>query len=145
MACMANATVFFFLAAAAAAAAAVISCHAARAGNAAATAAAAGDCKLSDITVTAARTGKVVEGQPEYEMTVANGFACPQNGVRVSCPAGGVQSVEPVDESKIRADEAALCLVNDGMPVAEGSPVTFTYAWKRPQEFAAAQATPRCS
>lgn len=144
MACMANATVvFFFLAAAA-----VISCHAARAGNSTATAAAAGDCKLSDITVTAARTGKVVEGQPEYEMAVSNGCACPQNGVRVSCPGGGgggVPNVEPVDESKIRADEAGLCLVNDGMPVAKGSPVTFVYAWKQPLEFAAAQATTRCS
>lgn len=111
MACMANATVvFFFLAAAA-----VISCHAARAGNSTATAAAAGDCKLSDITVTAARTGKVVEGQPEYEVAVSNGCACPQNGVRVSCPAGGVQSVEPADESKIRADEAGLGLVNDAI------------------------------
>jgi hypothetical protein len=101
-----------------AAAAVVISCHAARAGNAAT---AAGNGKLSGITVTAARTGKVVEGLPEYEVTVANGCACPQNGVRVSCPAGGVQSVEPADESKIRADEAGLfCLVNDAMPVAKG-------------------------
>nr|XP_025882221.1 uncharacterized protein LOC112939369 [Oryza sativa Japonica Group]BAD35438.1 hypothetical protein [Oryza sativa Japonica Group] len=99
----------FFLAAAAI----VISCHAARSGNAAT---AAGDGKLSGITVTAARTGKVVEGLPEYEVTVANGCgACPQNGVRVSCPAGGVQSVEPADESKIRADEAGLGLVNDAI------------------------------
>ncbi len=70
----------------------------------------------------------MVEGLPEYEVTVANGCgACPQNGVRVSCPAGGVQSVEPADESKIRADEAGLGLVNDAMPVAKGSPVTIGF------------------
>ncbi|XP_006657142.1 TPD1 protein homolog 1-like [Oryza brachyantha] len=137
MAYVAKAAVFFFLAVGAAA---VISCHAARSGAAIA----AGGCQLSDITVTTARTGKVVEGQPEYEVTVANGCACPQNGIRVSCP-GGVQSVEPVDESKIRAEDLGLCLVNDGMPVANGSPVTFTYAWAQPQDFAAAQATPWCS
>ncbi|KAL5200778.1 hypothetical protein ABZP36_021981 [Zizania latifolia] len=124
---MAKAAVFLFLAA-------VISSRGARAG---------GGCQLSDIRVSVAETGKVVEGQPEYEVTVDNGCSCPQNGIRVSCP-GGVQSVEPVDESKIRAEDGGLCLINDGMPVAKGSPVTFTYAWKEPQDFTVVQATPRC-
>uniref|UniRef100_A0A0D9WS65 LGC1 n=1 Tax=Leersia perrieri TaxID=77586 RepID=A0A0D9WS65_9ORYZ len=126
-----TATVLLFLAAAAAV---IMSCDAA-----------AGDCKLSDITVTTARTGKVVAGQPEYEVTMANGCDCPQNGVWVRCAGGGVQSVEPVDESKIRAESGdGRCIVNDGMPVARGSPVTFTYAWSQQQDFPVDEATPRC-
>ncbi|KAL5224542.1 hypothetical protein ABZP36_011181 [Zizania latifolia] len=45
-------------------------------------------------------------------------------------PPAACRASRAADESKIRAEDGGLCLVNDGMPVAMGSPVTFTYAWK---------------
>ncbi|KAL6890305.1 hypothetical protein ACP4OV_009068 [Aristida adscensionis] len=127
-------------AAAALAVAALIICGHAPTGDAQAWAA---GCHLSDIHVSSVRTGRTVAGQPEYSVAVENRCACPQNGVRVRC-AGGVRSAEAVDEGKIRAEGGGVCLVNDGMEIARGSPVVFTYVWRTPQEFAPAMAVSRC-
>ncbi|XP_062182093.1 uncharacterized protein LOC133886393 [Phragmites australis] len=118
--------------------AALICCHP-RMGNAQITTA---GCHLSDIHVSTVRTGKVVGGQPQYRVTIENRCSCPQNGVTVFC--AGLPSTEPVDESKIRTEDGGVCLVNDGMKFSRGSPVTFTYAWKTPQEFKPAMAVSRC-
>ncbi|XP_062182092.1 TPD1 protein homolog 1A-like [Phragmites australis] len=131
MAWTANATFLLVLAA-------LICCHALT-GNAQFTTA---GCQLSDIHVSTVRTGNVVGGQPEYRVTIENRCSCPQNGVRVHC--AGLPSTEPVDESKIRTEDGGVCLVNDGMNFSRGSPVTFTYAWKMPQEFKPAMAVSRC-
>ncbi|KAG8089452.1 hypothetical protein GUJ93_ZPchr0011g28759 [Zizania palustris] len=85
-------------------------------------------CDPSDIRISTEATGQVVGGQPEYKVTIDNQCVCPQGDVVLSCPDGIPSSAEPVDSSKIHVQTAGLCLVNDGLPIAKGSPVTFTYA-----------------
>ena len=130
MASAPRAAVILFLAAAAV----QISCHAANDRP--------GACKLSDIHVSVARTGRAVAGQPEYRVTIDNQCSCSQASVRVGC--GGLSSTVAVDQSKIRPESGGNCLVNDGMPISKGSPVTFTYAWKTPQSFPVTLAVPHC-
>lgn len=101
-----------------------------------------GACQLSDVIVTLVPTGRKVAGHPEYRVTFDNQCACAMASITVSCD--GLRSAEPVDESKIRPEAGGLCLVNDGMPIAKGSPVTFTYAWKTPQSFPVTMAVPQC-
>ncbi|CAM0913167.1 unnamed protein product [Alopecurus aequalis] len=126
MASMAKATIFLFVAA--------LICHLHR-GDAKA-------CKLSDIHISLVRTGKLVEGQSEYKVTVHNRCSCPQAGVKVRC--FGLPSVERVDKSKIRTVGSQLCLLANGRPITPGSPVTFTYAWKTPQDVTVVSAKPHC-
>lgn len=102
-----------------------------------------GACKPSDIHVSVVRTGKTVAGQPEYQVTIDNQCSCAQASVRVGC-VGGLTSAEPVDTSKIRPESDGGCLVNDGMPIAKGSPVKFTYASKTQESFPVTMAVPHC-
>ncbi|XP_062182091.1 uncharacterized protein LOC133886391 [Phragmites australis] len=114
--------------------AALACCHAGAAGNGE-----QGGCQLSDIKVSQEKTRKVVEGQPEYRVTIENLCPCPQAYVNVHC--NGLPSVEPIDSSKIKVEDE-LCMVASEM--FKGSPVTFTYAWKTPQDFAVVSAEPQC-
>ncbi|KAL6659880.1 hypothetical protein ACP70R_002709 [Stipagrostis hirtigluma subsp. patula] len=103
-----------------------------------------GACKLSDIHVSATPTGKKVAGQPEFRVIFENHCSCPQASVRVSCPHG-LRSIEPFDKSKLRMEAGWVCLVNDGLPIAKGSPVIFVYAWNSPQDFLPVlSAVPHC-
>ncbi|XP_062224575.1 TPD1 protein homolog 1-like [Phragmites australis] len=128
MAYGAKATILLFLAA-------LIGFHV-QAGNA------QGGCQLSDIVITQKNTGKVVEGQAQYRVTIENKCSCSQANVKVRC--FGVHSVEPVDKSKIRPMDSELCIIVDGKPITKGSPVTFTYAAKTPQDFPVVNAKPQC-
>lgn len=101
-----------------------------------------GACSLSDLQVSVVKTGKVVEGQPEYRVTITNQCSCPQMSVRVRCD--GLPSVEPVNEGMIRTEDGGLCLLNDGMPIPTGSPVVFTFAWKTAPDFQPTMAVPHC-
>ncbi|KAF8739386.1 hypothetical protein HU200_013871 [Digitaria exilis] len=87
-------------------------------------------------------TGKVVEGQREYRVTIKNKCSCPQADVKVRC--FGVNSVEPLDKSKIRPLDSDLCIITDGKPITKGTPVIFTYAFQTPQSFPVISAKPRC-
>lgn len=101
-----------------------------------------GACKLSDLHVSVVKTGKVVKEQPEYRVTIDNQCSCAQMSVRVRCD--GLPSIEAVDESKIRTEDGGVCLVNDGLPIAKGSPVVFTFASKTVPAFQPTLAVPHC-
>ncbi|KAH7683242.1 hypothetical protein IHE45_05G170700 [Dioscorea alata] len=90
-------------------------------------------CHLSDITIEQTRTGHIVEGKPEYYVTVSNKCVCPQSKVVLQCY--GLSSVEPVNPRAIRAVDDESCVVAGGRPIARGSPVKFKYAWLTPQDF----------
>uniref|UniRef100_A0A0E0BGV8 LGC1 n=1 Tax=Oryza glumipatula TaxID=40148 RepID=A0A0E0BGV8_9ORYZ len=100
-------------------------------------------CDPSDITIATVKTGRVVGGLPEFQVTIGNECSCPEGDVVLSCldgvPAG-------VDRSKIHAAGGSdgLCLVNDGLQIVKGSPVVFTYAASAPISLAFDNATPRC-
>ncbi|KAJ4824980.1 hypothetical protein Tsubulata_014354 [Turnera subulata] len=81
----------------------------------------------SAITVEQTKTGQVVEGKPQWSVTVTNTCLCTQTNVYLSC--NGFQSVENVDSS-ILSKQGDECLVNSGNPVQK---LTFTYTWD--QEF----------
>uniref|UniRef100_A0A0E0BGW7 LGC1 n=1 Tax=Oryza glumipatula TaxID=40148 RepID=A0A0E0BGW7_9ORYZ len=99
-------------------------------------------CDPSDITIATVKTGRVVGGLPEFQVTIGNECSCPEGDVVLSCldgvPAG-------VDRSKIHAAGSdGLCLVNDGLQIVKGSPVVFTYAASAPISLAFDNASPRC-
>ncbi|CAL4984574.1 unnamed protein product [Urochloa decumbens] len=99
-------------------------------------------CRLSDIHVSTAKTGKVVGGQPEYRVTIENICDCGQWTVVVAC--NGLKSTEPVDQTKIFSRGDGTCVVNAGNLISRGSPVVFTYAWNEPQAFTPTFAITRC-
>ncbi|KAL6890303.1 hypothetical protein ACP4OV_009066 [Aristida adscensionis] len=101
-----------------------------------------GGCELSDIKISLKETRNVVEGQPEYEVTVDNRCSCPQSDVKLRCLR--LPSVKRLDGSKIVAVDDDLCLVAGGRPIVRGSPVTFRYAWKTPQSFTVNSTKPQC-
>uniref|UniRef100_A0ACD5X8W3 Uncharacterized protein n=1 Tax=Avena sativa TaxID=4498 RepID=A0ACD5X8W3_AVESA len=104
-------------------------------------------CRLEDIRFTTAATGRVVRGQPEHKVTVENLCSCPQQGVVVYCDADALAaSAGPVDRTKIRVldKKGGLCLVDSGLEMFKGKPVTFTYASRKTLEFTLYDATPRC-
>ncbi|KAL6890316.1 hypothetical protein ACP4OV_009079 [Aristida adscensionis] len=100
----------------------VISCHA-RPGCVLQGQHGGGGCQLSDIKISLEETGDVVEGQPEYEVTVDNRCSCPQSDVKLRCLR--LPSVKKLDGSKIVAVDDDLCLVAGGRPIVRGSAVMF--------------------
>ncbi|XP_010929722.1 protein TAPETUM DETERMINANT 1-like [Elaeis guineensis] len=97
---------------------------------------------VSYIHVSQARTGRSVEGQPEYEVTVSNKYFCAQSNVLVNC--FGLNSVKPVDPRVIKPVDAKRCSINEGKPIPALSQVKFTYAWKTPQDFPVVSALEFC-
>ena len=99
----------------------------------------------TDLQISTVRTGKIVSGQPEYDVTISNQCSCPVSGVMLSCP-DGLSSMEAVDSTRIHMvdNKGMLCLLYNGWPISKGSPVTFTYAWKATLDFTLYNATPRC-
>ncbi|PVH66016.1 hypothetical protein PAHAL_1G127200 [Panicum hallii] len=99
-----------------------------------------GSCQLSDIHISQVVTGKVVEGQPQFQVTIGNQCSCPQAEVMVSC--FGLPSIGTVDKTKIHVVDSELCGVAYGGPIAKGSPMIFTYAKMTPQDFPVISAKP---
>ncbi|XP_074579016.1 TPD1 protein homolog 1-like [Curcuma longa] len=90
-------------------------------------------CSSADISIRQSRTGGVVEGKPEYEVSVSNGCRCLQSKVVLRCY--GLSSVEPVNRRAIRPVDEERCIVGDGRAISRGTPVRFKYAWMTPQDF----------
>ncbi|KAJ0972548.1 hypothetical protein J5N97_020507 [Dioscorea zingiberensis] len=92
-------------------------------------------CTGSDIVVKLEKTGRVVEGDSEYEVTVSNNCNnCTALNVHLQC--FGLSSVEPVDQKAIQPVAGTnRCIVNEGKPIPPDSPVKFKYAWRTPQDF----------
>ncbi|ERN06291.1 TPD1 protein homolog 1 [Amborella trichopoda] len=100
-------------------------------------------CGPSDIRVTQSKTGEVVEGQSQFEVTISNTCACPQSNVKIGC--SGFSSVGPSpNPSVFRMLDDSTCIVNDGKPIANGSPVKFTYAFATPSDLPVVGADPSC-
>ncbi|PKA56917.1 hypothetical protein AXF42_Ash002220 [Apostasia shenzhenica] len=85
---------------------------------------------------------KIVEGKPEYKVTISNACDCAQTRVRVRC--FGLSSVEPVDPSAIRPVDGENCVVRNGGPIDKWSHVTFKYAWTTPQDFRLVSSSVEC-
>ncbi|KAG6471891.1 uncharacterized protein LOC122028702 [Zingiber officinale] len=90
-------------------------------------------CSLADISISQRKTGGIVEGKPEYEVSVSNKCRCLQSKVVLRCY--GLSSVESVNGWAIRPVDEERCLVGDGRAISRGTPVKFRYAWMTPQDF----------
>ncbi|KAK1281610.1 hypothetical protein QJS10_CPB22g00525 [Acorus calamus] len=102
-----------------------------------------GRCGPADIVVKQTKTGKIVEGQAEYAVTVSNRCGwCAQSMVLVKC--FGLNTVKVVDPRVLRPVDSENCVVNDGRPITRGSPVVFKYAWMTPSDFKVVKSMLRC-
>ncbi|KAL5995447.1 hypothetical protein ACLOJK_025509 [Asimina triloba] len=84
-------------------------------------------CTGDSIQLDQARTGAVVGGAPEYEVTITNTCSCPQSNVVISC--GTFASRESVDPNLFKRIDEENCLANNGRPILHSSPLKFRYAW----------------
>ncbi|KAF8690899.1 hypothetical protein HU200_041307 [Digitaria exilis] len=101
-------------------------------------------CDRWDIQVRQALTGKYVEGKIQFRVTISTQCPCPQAELVVRC--FGLSSALTVDKTKIQSLGGDLCSVDNGAPIARGSPVVFTYAYapKRPLYFPVVSVKTQC-
>ncbi|KAK1323974.1 hypothetical protein QJS10_CPA02g00833 [Acorus calamus] len=99
-------------------------------------------CEPSDIVVSQLRTGRLVQGQAEYVVSVTNQCVCAQSNVVLRCD--GLNSVEAVDPKIIRPLDGHDCIVNDGGAIAPRATVSFNYAWKSPADYSFVNSQPTC-
>ncbi|GAB4832627.1 hypothetical protein Ancab_006645 [Ancistrocladus abbreviatus] len=88
-------------------------------------------CSISDIKVRTARSGRVVEGVPEYRVIISNQCSCSQSNLIVKC--FDLPTVEPVNPAILKV-MGQTCLVNSGKPIVRGKPVVFEYAFLQPTD-----------
>ncbi|RWR86999.1 Pentatricopeptide repeat-containing protein [Cinnamomum micranthum f. kanehirae] len=81
-------------------------------------------CTLSNVSISQSKTGQIISGKPEFEVTISNNCICTQTNVKVQCT--GFSSVEQVDPAVFSKTDDQFCLVN--MPITQSSPVSFKYA-----------------
>ncbi|XP_022756301.1 uncharacterized protein LOC111304047 [Durio zibethinus] len=82
-------------------------------------------CTLNDIIVGTVRTGKEIQGKPEWKVTVTNNCKCTQHELKLACK--GFQSVETVDPN-ILEKQGDNCLVIKGNALKGFTSVSFAYA-----------------
>lgn len=81
-------------------------------------------CTLSNVSISQSKTGQIISGKPEFEVTISNNCICTQTNVKVQCT--GFSSVEQVDPAVFSKTDDQYCLVN--MPITQSSTVSFKYA-----------------
>ncbi|XP_022962948.1 uncharacterized protein At1g05835-like [Cucurbita moschata] len=82
-------------------------------------------CFLSNITIRQSMTGFQIHGMTEWNTTVSNNCLCSQSEVKLDCR--GFQTTKSIDPL-ILAITDTECLVNNGLPIFNSTPITFTYA-----------------
>ncbi|XP_039123571.1 TPD1 protein homolog 1-like [Dioscorea cayenensis subsp. rotundata] len=100
-------------------------------------------CSINNITVVQKQTSQIIQGNPQYQVTVANDCICTQSAVLVYCT--GFNSFDQVDPKVFRSNGDGECIVNDGQPVISGSPTSFTYAQTPAADLTAASSIVSCS
>ncbi|CAJ1939837.1 unnamed protein product [Sphenostylis stenocarpa] len=87
-----------------------------------------GKCLLSDISVSQSRTGVMVEGKPEWSVSITNKCSCAQTNVILNCT--GFRSAEKIDHSILIVSLLPrFCLVKPGQTINRDEVVSFKYAW----------------
>ncbi|KAG8375813.1 hypothetical protein BUALT_Bualt10G0139400 [Buddleja alternifolia] len=88
-----------------------------------------GECDLNNFVIGTVRSGREIQGKPEWNVQVVNTCKCPQANIVLSCK--DFQTVEPIDIS-IFQKSGDRCLLNQGRPVQPQESVRFSYAWDPP-------------
>ncbi|XP_057416331.1 uncharacterized protein LOC130710952 [Lotus japonicus] len=86
-----------------------------------------GQCSFKDLSLLQTDTGNIVQGKPEWIVSITNKCACVQSNIKLYCR--GFKTVEKIDPSllQVLGDE---CHINNGNPIHDA--FSFTYAWDRP-------------
>ncbi|KAL9328840.1 hypothetical protein ACSQ67_003843 [Phaseolus vulgaris] len=88
-----------------------------------------GKCLLRDISVTQTRTGVIVNGKPEWSVTITNKCPCAQTNVILNCT--GFQSLESIDPSVLTLSHTGFCLLTPAQPINKYGIVSFKYTWEK--------------
>ncbi|KAL2489549.1 Beta-1 [Forsythia ovata] len=86
-------------------------------------------CDLNNFVIGTVRSGREIEGKPEWNVQVVNTCKCPQSNIVLSCK--GFQTVEPISPS-IFNKVGDFCHINQDLPVQPQASVRFSYAWDPP-------------
>ncbi|XP_042489257.1 uncharacterized protein LOC122069337 [Macadamia integrifolia] len=97
-------------------------------------------CSLKSLTVSQDKTGKMVGGEAEYEVTVSNTCYCTQTSVTLSCP--GFSAVKSIDTSVLTVNGNTCTLTQ---PLYGSKSVSFKYASGTPFTFTLASSQIACS
>ncbi|KAG4982922.1 hypothetical protein AAZX31_10G108500 [Glycine max] len=87
------------------------------------------ECSINNINIGTTRSGRVIQGQPEWNVVVINNCTCTQSQIRLSCK--GFKTSESVSPS-ILSIEGDSCLLINGNPLNSFATVRFSYAWDPP-------------
>ncbi|XP_062163789.1 uncharacterized protein LOC133870640 [Alnus glutinosa] len=88
-------------------------------------------CALDNITIGTVRSGREIQGKPEWNVTVTNNCRCPQKLLKLTCE--GFQTVEKVDPLIFSmGDDHQTCLLLQGGSLRGSASVKFSYAWDPP-------------
>ncbi|TKY53527.1 hypothetical protein E2542_SST25061 [Spatholobus suberectus] len=86
-------------------------------------------CSLNNINIGTIRSGRQIQGQPEWNVVVINNCSCTQSQIRLACK--GFRTTENVSPSII-SKQGDSCLLINGNPLKGFANVRFSYAWDRP-------------
>ncbi|XP_027367937.1 uncharacterized protein LOC113873811 [Abrus precatorius] len=86
-------------------------------------------CSLNNINIGSTRSGREIQGKPEWNVVVINNCSCIQRQIQLACR--GFQSAESVSPS-ILSKEGDSCLLINGNPLSPFATVRFSYAWDPP-------------
>ncbi|XP_027367494.1 uncharacterized protein LOC113873539 [Abrus precatorius] len=87
------------------------------------------DCSLNNINIGTRRSGREIQGKPEWNVTVINNCSCAQSQIKLACK--GFQSAESIDPSVLSMTGDSCILIN-GNPLNGFATVNFSYAWDPP-------------
>lgn len=90
------------------------------------------ECTLDNISSFQLMTGKLIQGQIEWQTVIVNGCKCPQANLIFKCD--GFESVEAVDPRRM-AKNGDQCLINSGLAIPGFSLYSFVYAWDKSYPF----------
>ncbi|KAI8566933.1 hypothetical protein RHMOL_Rhmol02G0080900 [Rhododendron molle] len=87
---------------------------------------------LSSITSSFTRNGKVVEGLPEWDVSIINNCKCPQSNVELKCTA--FSTILPVDPAIFKIQGDYFFWVKSGKPILQGHPIKFNIVFRNPSD-----------
>nr|XP_027186345.1 uncharacterized protein LOC101493397 [Cicer arietinum] len=89
-------------------------------------------CPLKSLNTVQTKTGKVIQGKPEWNVLVTNNCICSQSQIKLACK--GFQSVQKIDPL-ILSKNGDNCLLSNGHILVDSDREAFTYAWDTPYLF----------
>ncbi|KAL3500913.1 hypothetical protein ACH5RR_040006 [Cinchona calisaya] len=100
-------------------------------------------CSVKDISVEQIKTGAVVGGKPEFQVTIFNACPCLQSKVKLACK--GFQSAEKIDPAKVLVVAGDECSLPHGSFIAPFSGYGFYYAWDSQFSLKPISSQPQCT